>query len=163
MYSRDQQKLTRYYNLINGVINTMSRMPVYSGKVNRGVSLPSQVLKEYHKIGNIVCSDGFTSTSVHIPKDYGSKPRNFFLKNKCTQRLYISQGVPGAAQGRSISEISVSKSENEILFPPGTCFRVDSVKPRTDEFPQEAENFECEEGEHFQFELTVVPNPKLSK
>ena len=161
MYSRDQKKLTRYYNLINGVLNTMERMPIFSGKVNRGTNLPQSVLKEYHKVGNVVCSDGFTSTSIHIEKDYGSKPRNAFLKSKCTQRLYISQGVAEAAKGRSISDISVSRSENEILFPPGTCFRVDSVRPRTDESSPDEEDYECQEGEHFQFELTVVPNPKL--
>jgi hypothetical protein len=156
LYTGEDVKINRYYNLYKAVINTMGLFPEYKGKVNRGVSLPSGILKEHHKIGNIVCYNGFTSTAIHDPKtDMTDKPSNGFLSGKCRQRMYISYDER-AIGGKSISKGSTSKSENEILFEPGACFRIDNVYPRTDPPLEDEAGIECEEGEHYNFEMTLV-------
>lgn len=159
LYDKDQTLITRYFNLYSSVIDTMTVFPEYKGTVNRGVDLPQEVLKEHHKVGNIVCNQGFTSTAIHDPKtDRGDNPRNSFLSGKCTQRLYIKQEDNGAQFGRLISSGSIAKSENEVLFTPGACFRVDKVYPRTDRDGEDEEEYECEKGERYNFELTLVPS-----
>ena len=156
LYSKNQAKITRYYNLYRAIINTMGIFPEFKQKVNRGANLPKSVLQEHHKIGNIVCYNGFTSTAVHDPKtDMTNKPRNSFLSGKCTQRLYISYDER-ALGGRSISKGSALTSENEVLFEPGACFRIDKVYPRTDQPAEDEEGIECGEGEHYNFEMTLV-------
>jgi hypothetical protein len=156
LYTKNQAKINRYYNLYKAVINTMTLFPEYKGKVNRGANLPAEFLKKHHKIGNVVCYNGFTSTAIHDPKtDMTDKPRNGFLSGKCKQRIYISYDER-ALGGRSISKGSTSKSENEILFEPGACFRIDNVFPRTDPPLEDETETECEEGEHYNFEMTLV-------
>lgn len=157
LYSKNNEKLIRYYNLYAAIIDTLEYFPEFKKKVNRGVNLPAKVLKEHHKVGNIVCYDGFTSTAVHSEEDYTSNPRNGFLTGNCTQRLYISYENNGAKPGRLIKSASLSVSEEEVLFEPGTCFRVDKVSPRTDEFYQDDPKQKCKERQRFNFELTVIP------
>jgi hypothetical protein len=156
LYSKSSKEMGRYYNLYKAIINTMSLFPEYKGKVNRGVNLPKAILQEHHKIGNIVCYNGFTSTAVHDPKtDMTHKPRNGFLSGRCTQRLYISYD-DSASGGKSISKGSSHQSENEILFEPGSCFRIDNVFERTDPPMEDEWEMECGEGEHYNFEMTLV-------
>ena len=156
LYSQNQKNITRYYNLYKAVINTMTLFPEFKGKVNRGAYLPANILKEHHKVGNIVCYNGFTSTAIHNPKtDMTNKPSNSFLSGKCTQRMYISYDER-ALGGRSISKGSISSVENEVLFEPGACFRIDNVYPRTDPPIEGNDDVECGEGEHYNFEMTLV-------
>ena len=139
---------------------TLEFFPEFKSKVNRGVELPKAILKEHHKIGNIICYDGFTSTAVHMEDDYSDKPSNSFLSGKCTQRIYISYIENGSKPGKLIKSGSLSPEEDEVLFEPGSCFRVDKVYPRTDVTDPEEEDYLCEEGEHFNFELTLVPQKR---
>jgi hypothetical protein len=156
LYTQNQIKIKRYYNLYKAVINTMNLFPEYKGKVNRGTSLPVEILREHHKVGNIVCYNGFTSTAIHNPKtDMTDKPSNGFLSGKCTQRLYISYDER-ALGGRNISNGSTSKGEDEILFEPGACFRIDNVFPRTDPPLEDEADTVCEEGQHYNFEMTLI-------
>jgi hypothetical protein len=162
LYTNDKAKQTRYFNLFKSIVDTLDFFPSFSGKVNRGVMLPKSVLAEHHKIGNIVCYDGFTSTSVHDDSDYTNKPRNYFLREKCTQRIYITQGKTlSTSVGRLIDGGSLSPNENEVLFKPGTCFRVDKVSPRDDIVDDEQDHGDCGDGERFNFELSIVPNPNF--
>jgi len=155
LFRNDSKLARRHFNLFRSVIDTMELLPDFKGKVNRGVNLPESVLKEHHKIGNVVCYNGFTSTAVHHASDTGSKPRNSFLSGKCTQRIYISY-QEGAKPGKLIDSASASRGENEVLFSPGACFRVDKVYPRTDKVESEEEAHQCGEGEHYVFEMTLV-------
>ncbi len=159
LFTNNKELKTRYYNLYKSIINTLEFFPKYRKKVNRGANLPKSALSEHHKVGNIVCYDGFTSTAVHNPKtDYTDTPSNYFLQKKCTQRLYISYEKNGAVPGKLIEAGSLSPSENEVLFEPGACFKIDKVYPRTDT-SNEGEDYECNEGEHYNFEMTLVPKP----
>lgn len=159
LYQSDKKSMQRYYNFFKAVINTMSFYPEFKKMVNRGASLPRSVLDEHHKVGNVVCYQGYTSTAVHNPEtDFGSHPTNGFLQGKCTQRLYISYSDT-ARGGKLISAASAFKHEDEVLFEPGACFRIDKVYPRTDEAPEDEEDDdeeECEPGERYNFEMTLV-------
>lgn len=157
LYTGNKASQLRYYNFFKSVINTMGMYPEFKKMVNRGAYLPKNILQEHHKIGNVICYQGFTSTAVHNPEtDFGSKPSNSFLSGKCTQRLYISFS-DGAEGGKLISSASAFKSEDEVLFEPGSCFRIDKVYPRTDEIPEDEQgDYECGEGERYNFEMTLI-------
>lgn len=158
LFSKDNKKINRYYNLYASTINTLDFFPEYKGKVNRGTSLPGKVLDEHLKVGNIVCYDGFTSTAVHNPKtDMGDNPSNTFLENKCGQRLYIEFADNGAVPGRLIDSGSAFKGEKEVLFSPGACFSIDKVTPRTDNSDPENE-MKCPENARVNIEMTLVPS-----
>jgi hypothetical protein len=160
LFSSNIQKINRYFNLYSAIINTLDFFPDYKKKVNRGVNLPSNVLKEHHKVGNIVCYQGFTSTAEHNEQtDYSNNPSNYFLTEKCTQRLYINYENNGALPGKLIKSGSLSSNEKEVLFSPGACFQIDKVSPRTDATKAEDDYRECEEGQHYNFEMTLVPTP----
>jgi hypothetical protein len=160
LFSTNTKKINRYYNLHSAIINTLDFFPDYKKKVNRGVNLPSSVLKEHHKVGNIVCYQGFTSTAEHNElTDYSSKPSNYFLSEKCTQRLYISYEDNNALPGKLIKSGSLSSNEKEVLFSPGSCFRIDKVSARSDATKPEDDDIKCEEGQHYNFEMTLVPAP----
>ena len=162
LFSSNINKIDRYYNLYSAIINTLDFFPDYKKKVNRGVNLPLSVLKEHHKIGNIICYNGFTSTAEHNElTDYSNKPSNYFLAEKCTQRLYISYEDNNALPGKLIKSGSLSSNEKEVLFSPGSCFRIDSVTPRTDVTDPEDDDIKCEEGQHYNFEMTLVPNTRV--
>lgn len=160
LFANDKAKLKRYFNLFTAISSSMEYFPEHKGKVNRGTRLPNEALLEHHKIGNIVCYKGFTSTAIHDKKDYGDKPRNSFLDDKCAQRLYINFENNGATPGKLIDEGSVAQGENEVLFEPGACFRIDKVTPRTDPVKEEDKDQVCGENQRFNFEMTLVPSQK---
>lgn len=152
LYRNDRSSMTRYFSLIKSTIDSMMMLPTYKGKVNRGTKLPEPVLKEHLKVGNVVCNKGFTSTAVHHDSDYTDKPRNSFLSSdSCSHRLYITYEDNGAAPGRLISNYSASPGENEVLFEPGACFRIDQVK-------DQAANQDCGSEKMYDFEMTLVPS-----
>lgn len=158
LFGRNEAKLTRYYHLFKASLNTLSLAPEFRGMVNRGVRLPAPVLRAHHKVGAVVCYNGFTSTAVHDEaKDRGDDPRNAFLADKCVQRLYIRSTDESAVPGRLISEMSATRGEREVLFAPGACFRVERVYPRTDTAGDDADEV-CAEGERYNFELRHVPS-----
>lgn len=152
LYANDRAGLTRYFSLIKSTIDSMMMLPTYKGKVNRGTRLPELALKEHLKVGNVVCNKGFTSTAVHHDSDYTDKPRNSFLSSEgCSHRLYITYEDNGATPGKLISNYSASPGENEVLFEPGACFRIDQVK-------LQAANQECGDEKRYDFEMTLVPS-----
>lgn len=155
LYGGDLSKRRRHYNLISGIVSALSILPDYRGKVNRGVNLPESILREHHKVGNVVCYKGFTSSAIHHESDTGSKPRNMFLSGKCTQRMFIN-AQSTSKPGKLLDGASTSPGENEVLFSPGACFRIDRVWPRTDAPEEGEENRNCNEGEHYNFEMTLV-------
>lgn len=151
--------LQRYSKLISSITKSVEKFPAYKGLVNRGVKFPSDVLAKHHKVGNIVCYNNFTSTAVHDEElDRGDQTRNLFLQGKCTPRLYIKYEENGARPGRSIKAGSAIDSEDEVLFTPGACFRIDKVYKRTDHAESFDKDVKCKPNERYNFEMTVVPS-----
>jgi hypothetical protein len=83
----------------------LNRLPPYSGTTFRGASLPQDAL-DLHQVGNIIQYPAFLSTSRLNP--FGGKQRISILSKT----------------GRDISEFSNSKAESEVLFHPGSKFKV---------------------------------------
>ena len=97
--------------LVTAMNRGLARLELARGvKVTRGISLGDPValegfLKE-HRPGNIVRYAAFTSTSIDNP--YGGNIQLEILSHT----------------GARISQIARYKSENEVLFPAGSCFKV---------------------------------------
>lgn len=95
------------YRLYRDVLNTaLTKIKIFSGEVKRGAeSLPEKVLAQ-HKPGKTVTYQAFTSTS----KDSGfSGAVQFVIKSRT---------------GRYIAPLSSSESEEEVLFPTGSRFKI---------------------------------------
>jgi len=81
-------------------------LPSYAGETSRGIfSLPESVLNE-NQIGNVVSDGAFMSTSAKEPFTGA-----------------ISINVKGVS-GKDISFLLEFPKEAEVLYPPGTKFKV---------------------------------------
>lgn len=84
----------------------------FTGVVNRGTTLSATNLAQFKKLyvkGAIIEETGFLSTSTG--SGFGGRIR-FKIKSK---------------NGTSVRELSQFSGENEVLFPPGSKFRIDEV------------------------------------
>ncbi|ORM70496.1 PAAR domain-containing protein [Pantoea rwandensis] len=82
------------------------KLPAYAGETSRGISeLPSSVLNQ-NQIGNVVSDPAFMSTSAKEP----------FSGN-------ININIKGTS-GKDINFLSQYPNEAEVLYPPGTKFKV---------------------------------------
>lgn len=85
----------------------LGKLPPHEGWVRRGVNLPPEELEKY-QVGHEVTENGFTSAT--LAKTIGrEKPHQFVILSK---------------KGRDISEFSHFEGEKEVLFAPGSRFRV---------------------------------------
>ncbi|KZM76051.1 ADP-ribosyltransferase [Nocardia terpenica] len=104
---------------IKKLIGALKKLPVHRGEVFRGADLPADVLKQY-KPGNTITEKAFTSTSA---TEAGV--------NSGTVRFHIMSET-----GRDVSKHSGFPWEQEVVFLPGTRFRVTGTHkqyiPRTD-------------------------------
>ncbi len=88
------------------VLNSaLAKLRPYEGTVRRGANLPPERLAQ-HQVGAVVTYPGYTSTSVG--HGFGQRHR-FVIRSKT---------------GRFIDPSSANPGEYEVLFPPGTKFRV---------------------------------------
>jgi len=93
----------------------LKKLPNYSGKVYRGASLPPEVRARY-TVGATIEDSAFTSTSVipEIAQKFGLDDY-FEIQSK---------------SGRLVHGVSASMSEAEILFPPGSRFKVKQIQEK---------------------------------
>lgn len=98
--------------LVEAAQHGMAKMPKYVGRTNRGMSLHGADLERAlstYRVGAIVEENGFVSTST--ASGFGGNVRV----------------VVNGKSGVDVAPISHYGSEAEVLFMPGTRFRVDSV------------------------------------
>lgn len=97
---------------ISMAVAGLEAMPVYQGTVYRGTNFSGSEAKKYlkqYKVGAEVTEPAFASTSkAGLHEDFEGQV-NFVIKSKT---------------GRSIAEASNVPSEDEVLFPPATRFKV---------------------------------------
>lgn len=87
----------------------LAKLPAYNGDVYRGVSVSNvRSLAKYRQVGSIVREDAFVSCT-----------RSPFKAFSGNVRIYIA-----ARSGRDISPWLQFPDEEEVLFEPGTRFRV---------------------------------------
>ncbi|MEV6431348.1 hypothetical protein [Nocardia sp. NPDC051463] len=98
--------------VIDGAVRALARLPKYRGPVVRHVdNLPPEVLERYQR-GNIVTEEAFTSTTTNL----GGVP---WLRTRPVEMRISSK------TGRDMRYVVFTiRGEDEVLFPPGTRFRV---------------------------------------
>jgi len=92
--------------------SALQKMPIHAGTVKRGASLSAQAFGLY-KPGMIIEERGFMSTSTNKP----------FIGN---YQFHVESKT-----GRNIKKLSSHSSENEVLFPAGTHFKVTKIEGTT--------------------------------
>ncbi len=96
------ESMRSFTDVLNAALR---KIKPFDGIVNRGADLPSERLAQ-HQPGAVVTYSGFTSTSVGKGFDYRHR---FSIKSK---------------NGRYVGFHSVNPDEYEVLFPPGTKFKI---------------------------------------
>lgn len=91
--------------LVETIHRGLEKLPKYQGIVRRGALLPQERLQE-HQVGQIVQYDAFTSTS----KGHGFSDVHRFVIHSKT--------------GADLDSTKINSAEQEVLFPPGTKFKV---------------------------------------
>lgn len=81
------------------------------------------------EIGSIVSDAGFCSTYIPVAhhEDYMA-----YWRGKANVEMRIDWKKDGTTQGRYVDHLKSEANEMEVLFPPGTAFRVDKVEKRRD-------------------------------
>lgn len=91
--------------------SALSKLPVKTGRMTRGATLPAGKVEEYKRVGNTVTEEAFTSSATGQTRFGG----DHFL-------------VVQSRNGRSVKEYSAYRSENEVLFAAGSRFKVLEVE-----------------------------------
>ncbi len=112
--------LLKNYAQIGNTVLGMDLQAPYHGWVYRGQSIPESLVGEY-KVGKTVVFKGFTSTTKSALVSDQFKPTK---ETEVGMMLTIL-----SVTGRDISEIAHDPTEQEVLFSPGTEFRVESCVP----------------------------------
>lgn len=114
LYSHDAQRIGAHGLEIKVLASAVNRLPEHYGKVMRhlDVDVPAQVIAEY-QVGQVVIERGFTSTSTRLDADGNVVPGR-------TNVVLVMESKGG---GRSIQGMT-PYNEDEVLFLPGTQFRV---------------------------------------
>lgn len=96
------------------IISGMAKLPSYQGpSLTRLTDLPEHIADQYQP-GNTVEPGGYSSTSTITT---GAMD---FLGGEFVMRI----AVKGGSSGKDVQAFSNKQEENEILFPPGTQFKV---------------------------------------
>lgn len=98
----------------------------------------SDILKDFYNVGNEVSSEPFFSSSI----DY--KIANGFSTNQNDWRVghLFAIKLPRGLKGLFISSLSLVQSEDELLLPPESKFRLLNVQPRNlVKVPEKIPNF----------------------
>lgn len=112
--SQDPVELERLHNYIQSAVAGLEDLPLYRGTVYRGTFLPPEMIVRYTP-GAVIKEDAFTSTSLDRGATFGGNVR-FEIDSM---------------HGREVSLLSRYPGEKEVLFSPGTTFRVLSVDKST--------------------------------
>jgi hypothetical protein len=91
----------------DAMISGLAKLPDFHGQCHRGVSLPKDS-DNLHRVNMTVSDLAFTSTSSSTDEAFAG-----------THQMVIE-----SSHGKDISFLSSRPNEKEVLFPPGTQFRV---------------------------------------
>ncbi|MBT9288295.1 ADP-ribosyltransferase [Prosthecodimorpha staleyi] len=96
------------------IVSGMAKLPSYEGpSLTRLTDLPKHIADDY-QAGNTVEPGGYSSTSTITT---GAMD---FLGGEFLMRIAVKEG----SGGKDVQAFSNKQDENEILFPPGTKFKV---------------------------------------
>jgi hypothetical protein len=109
--AQDALGLHKYAPFIAAAKAGLNKLPEYAGTVYRGTWLKEELLTTY-RVGEVVVEPAFTSTSASPHSSYSGNAQ-FFINSR---------------HGRDVSQVAWSSNEREVIFPPGTKFKVAHVK-----------------------------------
>lgn len=109
--ARDALGLREYAPFIAAAKAGLNKLPEYAGTVYRGTWLKEELLATY-RVGEVVVEPAFTSASASTYSSYSGNAQ-FFINSR---------------HGRDVSHVAWSQNEREVIFPPGTKFKVAYVK-----------------------------------
>ncbi len=110
-------------NFITLLVKGMSKLPTYNGSVKRFVKLSPEQISKYI-IGETITNDSFTSTAkldANLYYFYDDPNVKFLMESKTG--VYIDYLFNKAIKSNESNYISFGE-EKEVLFYPGTSFRV---------------------------------------
>ena len=93
---------------INALISALKELPGFEGDVFRSAAIEGRLLRKYQRVGTVITERAFISTSRSPSKAFSGNVR-FYLISK---------------RGKEIDQWSEYPDEEEVLFPPGTRFKV---------------------------------------
>ncbi|MCU0696021.1 MAG: ADP-ribosyltransferase domain-containing protein [Myxococcaceae bacterium] len=102
--------------VVKTAASALNQLPEVKGTVYRGANLDAERLAKY-KVGEVVTERGFTSTTVNKAMVMGQTAEQQFNKNS----MFV---IKSAGGGRDVSILSQFPEEKEVLFGPGTEFKV---------------------------------------
>jgi hypothetical protein len=108
--------------LIRYTMSGLKKLPSSNAQyLYRGVHLTAQEFTVY-KIGQLVQERRFLSTSATTRWPLA------IMRSRTSKDIRVLFVITNFRNGKDISKFSNSKSEDEVLFPPGCTFRVVSIK-----------------------------------
>jgi hypothetical protein len=115
---KDGKALLRQGRMIGAMRSGLAKLPTYSGRVTRTIGMSVDDAAKRYVVGETVVEDGFTSTTKGPPVKQREGNISISIESKT---------------GRDVTSIAVHK-EGEILFPPGTKFKVTEATRIQDAF-----------------------------
>jgi len=103
------------------LIETLDKMDKFAGTVYRGATVPEHLANRYIN-GHTVTEDIFFATSEIRGQAIS------FLKADTNESLVFYEIDAIGRNGVDISRVSVAPGQEEVLFTPGTQFRVNSIR-----------------------------------
>jgi fido (protein-threonine AMPylation protein) len=141
------------------IVEELASLPPYKGWVYSGAGLSEQDFSDLRQ--HFAQNKEFT---YFFSTSRSQKEASRFLKNQIKKekdRVPVLFSIKSKT-GKNISQLSVFPSEQEILFPPGTQFRVTSITRLVDEWTHGEKPFwkiGLEEVEQKSDEITPVTDP----
>lgn len=86
----------------------LEELPNYRGDAFRGATIEEVRLRKYQRVGHIITERAFISASRSPSKAFSGNVRFYILSKK----------------GKEIDQWSAYPDEEEVVFPPGTRFKV---------------------------------------
>jgi len=117
-----KNQVNKYEAFLTAFINGFHFLPRYCGRCYRGTILDFDYI-ESHKIGSILVWKSFGSASQSK-----EKAKHFIEAVAITETRKAVLFTIESRSGRSLSDVSAYRNEQEIVFLPDTCFKVLSVK-----------------------------------
>ncbi|MER2566862.1 MAG: ADP-ribosyltransferase, partial [Myxococcaceae bacterium] len=102
--------------IVKTAASGLKAMPEVKGTVYRGANMTPERLAGY-KVGETISERGFTSTTLNKAMVLGKGPEQSFNKNT----MFVIKSKGG---GKDVSMLSQYPDEKEVLFAPGTEFKV---------------------------------------
>ena len=93
---------------VDVLISALKNLPDFKGDVFRGTTMMARHLTKYQRVGEIIIERAFISASRSPLKAFSGNVR-FYIVSK---------------RGKDIEQWSAFPDEEEVLFPPGTQFKV---------------------------------------